>query len=172
MILFKRSDSEDIQSVGKFGFQEFMTTSKKFFINKSGNRFANGVRYFLEKNEEIVIERWYGPIFYIVKESESEKIVLTIEDPTENISPKVKEEILSDDLEVRHLQSWIKLFVPRGISRQIFLDLGTTYYTQCVAIFRKLCIECQEYSPVHAHNQSPQDLIKDFQIFHSVHFTI
>ena len=24
--------------------------------------------------------------------------------------------------------------------------------SQCVAIFRKLCIECQEYSPMHAHN--------------------
>ena len=86
---------------------------KNFLINKSGNEFADGAQYWLKKYEENEIGGAKEELFFILRNSEYDQIVLTHIETSENISTKVRERFLSDDPEMLPLQLWIK----RGISR-------------------------------------------------------
>ena len=93
--------------------EDVTKTGTNFLINKSGNKFADGAQYWLTKYEKKEIGGAKEELFFIMRNSVYDQIVLTHEETDGNISTKVRERILSDDPEVLPLQLWIK----RGISR-------------------------------------------------------
>ena len=69
--------------------EDVTKTGTNFLINKSGNKFADGAQYWLTKYEKKEIGGAKEELFFIMRNSVYDQIVLTHEETLGNISTKV-----------------------------------------------------------------------------------